>query len=137
MGVCPGIIDLRVLFNTSSTAIAGTQLSVGLAACQWVLRRHACELKIGMARTLGSRWELYRSSSDTWTPSHLFIALHVRGRETVGFAEAWLIEMLHACGDYDDGLNINYRNNDKGGSGPRHDCELDDWFWVYQATSRG
>ena len=98
------------------------------------MRRYACEFKIGMARTLGSRWELYRSSSDTWTPSHLFIVLHVRGRDAVGFAEAGLIGMLHACGEYDDGLNINHRNTDRGGSGPRHECELDDWFWVYLAT---
>jgi hypothetical protein len=129
-----GIIDLRALFPTRSTALAGTQLNVGFEACGWVLRRHACEFKIGMARTLGSRWELYRSSSDTWTPSHLFIVLHVRGRDAVGFAEAGLIGMLYACGEYDDGLNINRRNNDRGGSGPRHECELDDWFWVYLAT---
>ena len=63
--------------------------------------------------------------------------LHVRGRDAVGFAEAGLIGMLHACGDYDDRLNINHRNNDKGGSGPRHDCELDDWFYVYLATNIG
>ena len=129
-----GIIDLRALFPTRSTALAGTQLNVGFEACGWVLRRHACEFKIGMARTLGSRWELYRSSPDTWTPSHLFIVLHVRGRDAVGFAEAGLIGMLHACGEHDDGLNINHRNTDRGGSGPRHECELDDWFWVYLAV---
>ena len=129
-----GIIDLRALFATRSNALAGTQLSLGFEACAWVLRRHACEFKVGMARTLGSRWELYRSSLDTWTPSHLFIVLHVRGRDAVGFAEAGLKGMLHACGDYDDDLNINHRNKDRGGSGPRHECELDDWFWVYLAT---
>jgi hypothetical protein len=129
-----GIIDLRALFPTSRTAVAGTQLNVGFDACAWVLRRHPCEFKIGMARTLGSRWELYRSSSATWTPSHLFIVLHVRGRDAVGFAEAGLIGMLYACGEYDDDLNMNHRNNDRGGSGPRHECELDDWFWVYLAT---
>ena len=64
----------------------------------------------------------------------MFIVLHVRGREAVGFAEAGLIGMLHACGEYDNALNINYRNHDKGGSGPRHERELDDWFWVYLAT---
>ena len=58
----PGIIDLRALFHTSGTALAGTQLSVGFAACRWVMRRYACEFKIGMARRLGFRWELYRSS---------------------------------------------------------------------------
>jgi hypothetical protein len=42
--------------------------------------------------------------------------------------------MLYACGEYDDDLNMNHRNNDRGGSGPRHECELDDWFWVYLAT---
>ena len=63
--------------------------------------------------------------------------LHVRGREAVGWAQVGLIVLLHACGEYDDSLNINYRNNDKGGSGPRHDCELDDWFWVYIATEIG
>jgi hypothetical protein len=128
-----GIIDVRALFSTRST-LAGTQLNKAFEACEWVLRRHACEFKVGMARTLGSRWELYRSSSATWTPSHLFIVLHVRGRDAVGFAEAGLIGMLYACGDYDDDLNINHRNNDRGGSGPRHECELDDWFWVYLAV---
>ena len=129
-----GIIDLRALFPTRSTALAGTQLNVGFNACGWVLRGHACEFKVGMARTLGPRWELYRSSPDTWTPSHLFIVLHVRGRDAVGVAEAGLIGMLYACGEYDDDLNINRRNNDRGGSGPRHECELDDWFWVYLAV---
>ena len=129
-----GIIDLRPLFRTRSSATAGTQLGVGFNACGWVLRRHACQFKVGMARMLGSRWELYRSSPDTWTPSHLFIVMHVRGRDAVGFAEAGLIGMLHACGEYDDGLNVNHRNNDRGGGGPRHECELDDWFWVYLAT---
>ena len=129
-----GIIDVRPLFPARSTASAGTQLGVGYDACRWVLRRHACEFKVGMARMLGSRWGLYRSSPDTWTPSHLFIVMHVRGRDAVGFAEAGLIGMLHACDEYDDGLNVNARNNDKGGSGPRHECELDDWFWVYLAT---
>ena len=56
--------------------------------------------------------------------------LHVRGREAVGWAEAGLIALLHECGDVDVSLNINHRNNDKGGSGPRHDRELDDWFYV-------
>jgi hypothetical protein len=37
-----GIIDLRALFQPSSTAVAGTPLSVGFEACRWVLRRHAC-----------------------------------------------------------------------------------------------
>ena len=54
-------------------------------------------------------------------PSHMFI-------------EAGLIGMIHACGEYDDGLNVNHRNNDRGGGGPRHECELDDWCWVYLAT---
>jgi hypothetical protein len=129
-----GIIDLRPLFQARSSATAGTQLGVGFDACQWVLRRHACEFKVGMARMLGSRWELYQSSPDTWTPSHLFIVMHVRGRDAVGFAEAGLIGMLHACGEYENSLNVNHRNNDRGGSGPRHECELDDWFWVYLAT---
>ena len=60
--------------------------------------------------------------------------MQVRGRDAVGFAEAGLIGMLHACDEYDVDLNVNARNNDKGGSGPRHECELDDWFWVYLAT---
>jgi len=129
-----GIIDLRPLFRAKSSATAGTQLGLGFDACELVLRRHACEFKVGMARLLGSRWELYQSSPATWTPSHLFIVMHVRGRDAVGFAEAGLIGMLHACGDYDNGLNVNHLNNDRGGSGPRHECELDDWFWVYLAT---
>ena len=132
-----GIIDLRALFHTKDTALAGTQLSVGFTACRWVLRRCVCEFKVGMARRLGARWELYQSTPETWTPTHLFIVLHVRGREAVGWSEAGLIALLRACGDYDDSLNINHRNNDKGGSGPRHDCELDDWFYVYLATNIG
>ena len=88
-----------------------------------------------MARTLGSRWELYQASPDRWTPTHVFIVLHVRGRDAVGFAEAGLIGMLKECGEFDDQLNVNYRNNDKGGGGPRHERELDDWFYVYLATT--
>ena len=129
-----GIIDLRALYRTKSNAIAGTQLNVAFDACRSVLRRHACEFKVGMARTLGGRWELYQSSSDTWTPTHLHIVMHVRGRDAVGFAEAGLIGMLYECGDFDDHLNVNHRNNDRGGSGPRHEHELDDWFYVYLAT---
>ena len=129
-----GIIDLRPLFDTKRNATAGTQLSVAFAASRWVLARHACEFKVGMARTLGSRWELYQSSPDKWTPTHAFIVLHVRGRDAVGFAEAGLIGMLKECGEFDDQLNVNYRNNDKGGGGPRHERELDDWFYVYLAT---
>ena len=68
-----GIIDLRALYRTKSNAIAGAQLNVAFEACRSVLRRHACEFKVGMARRLGARWELYRSSSETWTPTHLFI----------------------------------------------------------------
>ena len=132
-----GIIDLRAMFHTKDTALAGTQLSVGFTACRWVLRRCVCEFKVGMARRLGARWELYQSSPETWTPTHLFIVLHVRGREAVGWAEAGLIALLCACGDVDVFLNINHRNNDKGGNGPRHDCELGDWFWVYLATNIG
>ena len=64
----------------------------------------------------------------------MFIVLHVRGRDAVGFAEAGLIGMLYACGGNDTDLNMNHRNNDRGGSCPRHECELDDWFWVYLAT---
>ena len=129
-----GIIDLRSLFHTKSNATAGTQLSVAFAACRWVLCRYACDFKVGMARTLGSRWELYQSSPDRWTPTHVFIVLHVRGRDAVGFAEAGLIGMLKECGEFDDQLNVNHRNNDKGGGGPRHERELDDWFYVYLAT---
>ena len=129
-----GIIDLRALYRTKSNAIAGTQLNVAFDACRSVLRRHACEFKVGMARTLGGRWELYQSSSDTWTPTHLHIVMHVRGRDAVGFAEAGLIGMLYECGDFDDHLNVNHRNHDRGGSGPRHEHELDDWFYVYLAT---
>ena len=60
--------------------------------------------------------------------------LHVRGRDAVGFAEAGLIGMLHACGESDDDLIVNRRNNDRGGSVSRHECELGDWFWVYLAV---
>ena len=129
-----GIIDLRALYRTKSNAIARTQLCVAFDACRFVLRRHACEFKVGMARSLGGRWELYQSSSVTWTPTHLFIVLLVRGRDAVGYAEAGLIGMLHECGEFDDDLNAHDRNNDKGGSGPPHEHELNNWFYVYLAS---
>ena len=129
-----GIIDLRALYRCKGNATAGTQLRKAFDACQCVLQRHACEFKVGMARSLGGRWELYQTSSVTWTPTHLFIVMLVRGRDAVGFAEAGLIGMLEACGDFNIERNVNKRNRDKGGSGPRHEQELDDLFYVYLAT---
>ena len=60
----------------------------------WVLRRRSCEFKVGIATTLGYRWQMYRDAESTWMPSDMFILLRVPGRVAAGWAESALI---HAC----------------------------------------
>ena len=130
-----GIIDARVIhFQKNPTACEGTKLEVAFNRCTWALRRHECEFKIGIARLLGSRWQMYQESTDKWQPTHLFILLEVRGREAAGYVEAALIRMMWDSDKYDDMHNINYRNNDKGGAGPRQPEHEHAVYCVYLAV---
>ena len=129
-----GIIDTRYqLAKLKSTHSEGTKLATAFSACQWVLGRHLCEFKIGMARSLGWRWEKYHDSECKWQPTHLFLLLQVDGREAVGYAEAGLIAMLGDVQCYHR-FNINRHNSDRGGTGPRLDGTLHDSYFVYLAV---
>ena len=89
-----------------------------------------------MARLLGERWGLYQESDNRWKPTHLFIVNQTRGRETVGFLESALIALL--C-EREDWLpyNINVRNGDLGGTGPRKKEWENDKYFVYLALRTG
>ena len=65
---------------------------------------------------------MYQDHESKWKPSHLFILLRIKGREAAGFAEAGLIDSCRAL-NVDMKLNINIRNKDLGGTGPRQDPE--------------
>ena len=98
-----GILDARIMFvNRKDNANEGTKLEKAYRRCRWILARHACEFKVGMARQLGVRWRLYQDGMYKWKPTHLFIVTDARGRAAVGYAEAALIRMIIDCGDYDD-----------------------------------
>lgn len=130
-----GIIDARVIhYKKNSNLSEGTHLEVAFARCNWALRRHECEFKVGIARLLGVRWQMYQESTDKWQPSHLIILLDVQGRSAAGYAEAALIRMLWDSDLYDDVHNINYRNNDKGGTGPRQPEHEHAVYFVYLAV---
>ena len=131
-----GILDARIKFvdRKDNNANEGTTLEKAYRRCRWILARHACEFKVGMARQLGVRWRYYQDGMYKWKPTHLFIVMDVRGRAAVGMAEAALIRMLLDSGDYDDSDNINLRNNDKGGSGPRLPEHEFSAYYLYLAT---
>jgi len=85
-----------------------------------------------MASMLGDRWRLYRESAHKWQPTHMFILMVVGGKEAAGFAEAGLIAMMrsyHVDGD----LNINSRNRDRGGTGPRPEERTHMPHYIYLA----
>ena len=132
-----GIVDTRYHLQSKITAKSseGVRLHAALEACKWILNRHECEFKIGMARFLGLRWERYRSS-DRWQPTHLFLLLQVDGREAVGYAESALIVMMDQLECYQK-YNINRRSSDKGGTGPRLEGTLHDIYFVYLAVKAG
>ena len=130
-----GILDARIMFvNRKDNANEGTKLEKAYRRCRWILARHACEFKVGMARQLGVRWRYYQDGMYKWKPTHLFIVMDVRGRAAVGMAEAALIRMMLDSGDYDDSDNINFRHGDKGGSGPRPPEHEFSVYYVYLAT---
>ena len=131
-----GILDARIKFvkRNDDNANEGTKLEKAYRRCRWILARHACEFKVGMTRQLGVRWRLYQDGMYKWKPTHLFIVMDVRGRAAVGMAEAALIRMMLDSGDYDDSDNINFRHDDKGGSGPRPPEHEYSVYYVYLAT---
>ena len=130
-----GIIDARVIhYKKNSNLSEGTHLEIAFARCTWALRRHTCEFKVGIARELGTRWQMYQESTDKWQPTHLLILLDVPGRSAAGYAEAALIRMIWDSDMYDDMHNINYRNGDKGGTGPRQLEHEHAVYFVYLAV---
>lgn len=131
-----GIIDSRLLHPDKPRASEGSKLSNAYKRCEWVLKKHKCEYKIGMARSLACRWRLYQEPETRWNPTHMFIVLQARGREAVGYAEAALIVMMDDCETFDLSDNINHRNNDLGGTGPRLWGQENDDFFVYLAVKR-
>ena len=65
-----GIFDSRIRFPVAERTAEGGRLREAYRAAMWVLRRHTCEFKIGMARSLAARWVMYKSTTG-WQPTHL------------------------------------------------------------------
>ena len=113
----PGIIDAPK--ERQSAKSEGKTFRVALSDIRWTLSTRTCEFKVGFATYLGNRWELYQQNDGKWTPRYLFMLCTVPDRVSAGFLEAGLIAAIESF-DLDHGrLNINWRNNDKGGTGPR------------------
>ena len=129
-----GIIDARMYWLDKPRAAEGKQLQNAYKRCCTIIKRHSCEFKVGMARSLADRWRLYDEEVHKWQPSHMFIILKTRGREAVGFLEASLIALLQLNDRLHESRNINLRNNDLGGTGPRIAEQLNDIYYVYLAV---
>ena len=129
-----GIIDITHTFMDSRTAAEGIQLRNANLRCRSMICQKACEFKIGMARSMAARWNLYRSWKGqwSWTPTHLCIVLKTRSREAVGFAEAALIDMLRREDQWLP-YNRNAATKDIGGTGPRKKGEENEHYFVYLA----
>ena len=119
-----------------NTASEGKKLRTAFRVCQRILIPHPCEFKVGMARSVATRWRYYLEDTDKWQPTHLWIVLKTGGRAAVGFAEAALIDML--ANDLDERvprtLNINLRNGDLGGTGPRLLEHFFSTYYLYLAV---
>ena len=131
-----GIIDSEVMLMEKNTASEGKKLRTAFSVCKRILIPHPCEYKVGMARSVAARWRYYLETTDKWQPTHLWIVLKTGGREGVGFAEAALINML--ANDPDERvpqtLNINLRNGDLGGTGPRLLEHFFSTYYLYLAV---
>ena len=127
-----GIIDIRVKLRGKELCSEGPQLRAALGFVRWVLRQHQCEFKVGMCHHLGGRWLLYKESVNKWQPTHLFILLQAPNRSAVRFAEAGLIAMCEGL-DVRPRHNMNLRNRDLGGTGPRSEFEYEP-HWLYLAV---
>ena len=127
-----GIVMVKPQFRPHATACEGTRLKLAVRACEFILKRHTCPFKIGMARSLGTRWELSKHST-SWRPSHLFIIGEVQGREAAGYLEAALIALLYDL-DLPIEYNINLKRCDIGGTGPRTAEFMYDKYFVYLAV---
>ena len=134
-----GIIDSRLHYRTAERvneqpgASEGTKLRVAFNICERALAEHPCQFKVGMARSLGKRWQMYRES-DGLRPTHLWLLLRVRGREAIGYAEVALIDRLQTL-DLPGKLNLNFKRKDSGGTGPRHTDQLHDVYFLYLAVN--
>ena len=123
---------LRPKFPLHSNAAEGTKLIKAVGACTYILKGHPCPFKVGMARSLGTRWQMYQES-DGWRPSHLFIVGEVQGREAAGYLEAGLIRILQDL-DVPADYKVNLKNKDNGGTGPRAPEHFDSKYVVYLAV---
>ena len=118
----PGIIDAasRRSFKARPSATSeGKQFRVALSDIRWALSTRTCEFKVGFATYLGNRWALYQQDDCKWTPCYLFLLCTVPDRVSAGFLEAGLIAAVESFDIDHDRLNVNWRNNDRGGTGPR------------------
>ena len=127
-----GIFDARRQCPFQNPLSEGGRFRAALKACMVVLAKHTCEFKIGMARSLGIRWVQYKNT-DGWQPTHLWLLLEVEGRVAAGYAESGLISKLQDAGLPLD-KNINFKNGDHGGTGPRPSNQMFDTYFVYLAV---
>ena len=97
------------------------------------LKQRDAYFKIGMASNLATRWLMYKQPDNKWTPSHLGILMEIQGRVAAGMAESALIAMISST-DMPALYNINWKNGDKGGTGPRADDLLYSTYYVYVAV---
>ena len=127
-----GIFDLR-LGRTMRTS-EGVKLMQAYVACMQFLRQQDADFKIGMASSLATRWLMYKQPDNKWNPSHLGILMEIQGRVAAGMAESALIAMISST-DMPALYNINWKNGDKGGTGPRDDDLLYSTYYVYVAVN--
>ena len=118
----PGIIDASLRSSSRARQSAkseGKTFRFALSDIRWALSTRTCEFKVGFATYLGYRWQLYQQDDGKWTPRYLFMLCTVPDRVSAGFLEAGLIAAIESLDLDHRRLNINWRNNDKGGTGPR------------------
>ena len=126
-----GIFDLRIGFLMRTSE--GLKLRQAYLACMRFLRLREAYFKIGMASNLGTRWLMYRQPGNKWTPSHLGILMDIEGRVAAGMAESALIAMISNT-DMPALYNINWKNGDKGGTGPRPEDSMYSTYYIYVAV---
>ena len=134
----PGIINMELRHCVRElrrpSRCEGRIYRLALADINWILRRGTCEFKIGLAQFLGSRWLQYQEDENTWTPHWLCKLCATPDRVSAGFMESGLI-FATECLDIDHPrFNINYRNKDRGGTGPRSEVTMRYPHYIYLAV---
>lgn len=130
-----GITDIRIRDRDFECRSAGTMMTRAMKNIRWVLARHLCEFKVGIASNLWLRWLTYINGHlrGSWVPERLFLLMETPDRDCACFAEAGLILACESL-DYDMSLNINRRNRDLGGTGPRNADTMYCTHYVYLAV---